>query len=214
MAFIYVITNEINQKQYVGKTNQIDPSVRFQEHIRLFQKGWVGKRPLYNAFKKYGIDNFSFTILEEVSSTEASQKEIDWISKLNTYGSSGYNATLGGDGSSYLDYQKIIKDYKKVGNQNEVARMNDCSYLSVNRILKKFNISTKTSEEVTGKKVAMIDTKTGETLKDFDSQADAARYLIDNGYSNIKKPKDLASSISKVIKGKRITCAGFKWARI
>ena len=72
MAFIYVITNEINQKQYVGKTNQIDPSVRFQEHIRLFQKGWVGKRPLYNAFKKYGIDNFSFTILEEVSSTEAS----------------------------------------------------------------------------------------------------------------------------------------------
>jgi group I intron endonuclease len=215
MAFIYVITNKINQKKYVGMTKR-NPSVRFQEHIEVFQRGWEGNRPLYSAFEKYGVDNFSFTILEEVSSTEASQKEVYWISKFNTYGSSGYNATLGGNGCIIprFNHQKIIKDYKKVGNQNEVARMNDCSYLSVNRILKKFNISTKTSEEVTGKKVAMIDTKTGETLKDFDSQADAARYLIDNGYSNIKKPKDLASSISKVIKGKRITCAGFKWARI
>ena len=148
MAYIYVITNKTNQKQYVGKTEHIEPTLRFQEHIKESRQSRNENRPLYSAFKKYGIDNFSFTILEEVSSTEASQKEIYWISKLNTYGSSGYNATLGGDGTSYLDYQKIIKDYKKVGNLREAAKMNDCHVHSVRSILKKFNIPIKTSKEV------------------------------------------------------------------
>ena len=54
MAFIYIITNDVNGKQYVGKTNRnIDK--RFREHISDSKKKRCEKRPLYNAMNKYGI---------------------------------------------------------------------------------------------------------------------------------------------------------------
>lgn len=218
MAYIYVITNKINQKQYVGKTEHIDPVLRFKEHIRESQKKRSDNRPFHRALRKYGAENFSFSVLEEVNSSEASHREIYWISELNTYGSSGYNATKGGDGSAYLDYQKIIEDYKVIGEQRKVAEMNNCHEDSVKLILTKFNIPTKTSNDILaakcGKKVAMIDIKTKEVLKTFNSQIEAARYLIENKYSNTRSPSSLSSKISLVVRGKRVTCSGFKWESI
>ena len=75
MAYIYVITNKINGKQYVGKTNGIIEK-RFQEHISDSKRKRCEKRPLYNAMNKYGIENFEIKILEECSAEESSEKEI------------------------------------------------------------------------------------------------------------------------------------------
>ena len=52
MAFIYKITNSINNKSYIGKTNRTIQQ-RFQEHCRASQKEAVNNRPLYKAMKKY-----------------------------------------------------------------------------------------------------------------------------------------------------------------
>ena len=75
MSFIYVITNDINNKQYVGKTNT-SIEKRFKEHINDSKKERCEKRPLYNAMKKYGIEHFSVKEIEECSAEEASTKEI------------------------------------------------------------------------------------------------------------------------------------------
>lgn len=74
MSYIYVITNDINNKQYVGKTNSTIKQ-RFQEHIRDSRKRKNEKRPLYNAMNKYGIEHFSIKQLEECLPEEASIKE-------------------------------------------------------------------------------------------------------------------------------------------
>lgn len=66
MSYIYVITNNINDKQYVGKTN-LSIEKRFKEHIRDSKGSMKKHRPLYYAFNKYGIENFSIDILEECS---------------------------------------------------------------------------------------------------------------------------------------------------
>lgn len=50
---------------------------------------------LHNAMKKYGTDNFIFSILEECGLEQLDQREIFWIQKLNTY-LHGYNMTNGG----------------------------------------------------------------------------------------------------------------------
>lgn len=215
MAYIYVITNKTNGKQYVGKTEHGDPTQRFKEHLRESRKERNENRPLHRAINKYGEEGFEFKVLEEVSKEASCQREIFWIDKLNTYGSSGYNATKGGDGSSYLDHQKIIDDYKIFQHAKTVADKNECHESSVRNILKANNIKTvdpsTVHREKFSKSVRMIDIKTGEILQRFPSQMDAARYLIKNEFSKVSRPNSLSSQIGNVAKGKGKTCAGFKW---
>ena len=65
MGYIYCITNLINSKRYIGKTvNNIQQ--RFEEHCKDSQKNRYKKRPLYDAFNKYGIENFKVEEIEYV----------------------------------------------------------------------------------------------------------------------------------------------------
>ena len=65
MPYIYKITNLINGKIYVGKTsNTIEE--RWHEHIHDSTKEKCEKRPLYDAFNKYGISNFQIEQIEEI----------------------------------------------------------------------------------------------------------------------------------------------------
>ena len=57
-GFIYKITNDINDKVYIGKTTLSSVEDRFQEHLKDSQRVRFEKRPLYNAISKYGIENF------------------------------------------------------------------------------------------------------------------------------------------------------------
>ena len=101
MSFIYVITNKINNKQYVGKTTDTIEH-RWKRHLIDSKKRTCEKRPLYNAINKYGFENFTINILEECSINDLSDKEQYWINKLDTY-KNGYNATQGGDGKILYD---------------------------------------------------------------------------------------------------------------
>lgn len=57
-----------------------------------------GTTALYKAMNKYGIDNFIFSILEECPVEKLDEREIFWISQLNSY-LKGYNMTRGGQES-------------------------------------------------------------------------------------------------------------------
>ena len=61
MAFIYVITNDVNGKQYVGKTN-FSLERRFREHIADSKRERCNKRPLYSAMNKYGVEHFHIAL--------------------------------------------------------------------------------------------------------------------------------------------------------
>lgn len=62
--YIYKITNLINGKSYIGQTN--DYKRRFREHR---EKNYCNtENLLYKAFDKYGIDNFSFEVIEDKTS--------------------------------------------------------------------------------------------------------------------------------------------------
>lgn len=49
--------------------------------------------------RKYGIENFSFEIIEECKKEELNDKEKYWINYFNTF-FNGYNLTTGGQGNS------------------------------------------------------------------------------------------------------------------
>lgn len=123
MGYIYTITNKINNKIYVGKTSR-DPQIRWKEHLADYRHPEL---PIQRAFKKYGKDNFIFTIIKEVPDEELNQEEQYYIDlyKSNIY---GYNATFGGDGGathilSQLEIEQIIKLWKDQLTVTEISQI-------------------------------------------------------------------------------------------
>ena len=204
MAYIYKITNAINQKSYIGKTEQRNPENRWKEHQRENKKPRSSSRTLYRALNKYGIENFIFTILEETN--EPNKREKYYIQYFNTY-HNGYNETLGGDGSSYLELpeQEICDFYLQTKSLSKTGLKFGCDPKTVDKILyknniEKFSFSEAISNSITNKKsVAQIDKNTNEVLAVFNSIADAERAISGSGH------------IKDVCNGKRKTTGGFKW---
>lgn len=98
-GLIYCITNEVNQKQYVGLTTKTIHQ-RFKEHCKA--DSYIGK-----AIRKHGENMFTVRELDTANSKEElSSKEKEWILKLGTFGA-GYNLTNGGDGVSTAKKQVI-----------------------------------------------------------------------------------------------------------
>ena len=70
---IYKITNNINNKCYIGQSKNIKR--RFSEHkSEKYRKIHITKR-LYRAITKHGIENFSFEIIEICNTIKLDERE-------------------------------------------------------------------------------------------------------------------------------------------
>lgn len=87
---VYVITNSLNNKCYVGQTiHSIEH--RFHQHISGARNGYPSH--LCYAIRKYGARNFEVKLLQVCSSKhELDVAEHDWIVKLDSF-RNGYNRT-------------------------------------------------------------------------------------------------------------------------
>lgn len=93
---IYKITNKINGHAYIGQS--IDIENRWIRHKwSAFHEECCREYPLYRAFRKYGIENFTFEIVELCDREELQAKEQYYIKLYNTF-IDGYNQTSGGEG--------------------------------------------------------------------------------------------------------------------
>lgn len=211
MGYIYCITNTINGKQYIGKTTY-SVTKRFQEHCRDCKKERCEKRPLYDAMSKYGTENFIVEQLCECDELELSSYEILYIEKLNTY-HNGYNATKGGDGSILFDYKQIVELYSTGIPKVEVARQIGCCVDTVRKVLSIYNVPN--NKIYSGscqqpKAVIQLDKNTEEELQHFNSIADAACWLYENGYAKTNN-SGIRGKISGCAQGKLKTAYKFKW---
>lgn len=105
---IYLITNLINNKQYVGQTVYTKEK-RWSSHLK-------GTLCVDKAIQKYGAENFKLETIEDVDTEESlDERERYWISELNTLVPNGYNIIPGGNchaGQSVsYDIEKIF--YRK-----------------------------------------------------------------------------------------------------
>ena len=94
MIGIYKITNKINNHCYIGQSVNIEH--RFQEHKKPYNWKRESTKALYQAFQKYGLNNFTFEIIEECNEKQLDEKEQYWIQYYNSY-KNGYNMTSGGE---------------------------------------------------------------------------------------------------------------------
>lgn len=100
MHFIYKITNLINNKCYIGSSAESrGMDKRWEDHVRAskYKEGYSYNYPLYCAMRKYGIENFTYEIIEkDIPTLELREaKESLYIVQYNSLCEChGYNQTL------------------------------------------------------------------------------------------------------------------------
>lgn len=111
--YIYLITNKLNNKKYIGQT--INFEKRMKEHIygRNSKKNCLIDR----ALKKYGKNNFTFEILDITDSQEnIDYLEKYYIKKLNCIKPNGYNILKGGRKQQGSWNMKTVQVFDLEGN--------------------------------------------------------------------------------------------------
>lgn len=191
MMGIYKITNLINGKVYIGQSINIER--RWQEH--LYQSS--GCSLLKYALHKYGVDNFSFEVIEECRQEELNEKEKLWIQYYDSF-NNGYNLTLGGGGLVKYNVEQVYETYQITKNIAETAKQIGCHRQTVHKILKEYGINH--SEFCQEKPVEKIDPITLKVIKTYNSISEAARSI---GLST--------SSVQMVLYGKSLSAGGFYW---
>ena len=93
---IYKITNMVNDKCYIGCSKNIEHRWIAHKSESIIEKNSQYNYSIHKAFRKYGIDNFSFEIIELVPDENLFEREKYWIDFYKSY-DNGYNETLGGD---------------------------------------------------------------------------------------------------------------------
>lgn len=149
MIGIYLITNMVNKKVYVGQSLNIEK--RYKEHLRSGQPDKYSiknerdtKTPIHLAMQKYGVENFQLRVLELCDKESLNEKEKQWIKYYKAKDFSCYNIADGGQDSFALkgEYHSQAKLSQK--DVDEIKRLIKQG-TDFNSILKIFPFISKSS---------------------------------------------------------------------
>lgn len=224
LGTIYLITNKINGKQYIGQTAR-DMWTRFEEHCKPNNTTYLGK-----AIQKYGYLNFVLEEVERVPLDKLDEREIYWIQHYNTY-KNGYNQTIGGNGSHDSLRLIIVEKNYVVESIEEFARLtNEQVGWATQSIVKKLREIVNSNKTFLGyhfqSAIANTPITDDDAIKDwiqtlqirfcgkhiycfelekeFNTIADCGRYLIENNLyiTTSRTPlQSLVTSIGKQLHG-------------
>ena len=133
--YIYVITNDINNKVYIGQSN--DPKYRFNQHCRSNNDNSL----IDLAIQKYGREHFTMSILEGPI-RNYNEREKYYILKYSSLRPNGYNILEGGNEPPL--FKGIEHPEAKIKTNIELERIvSDLRFTknSIRDIAKKFNVS-------------------------------------------------------------------------
>lgn len=203
MATIYKITNDVNDKVYIGRT-LFSIEKRWKGHLSASKRVRCKHFPLYVAMNSIGVEHFRIEAIGECSDEVSFDRETFWVKEYDSF-NNGYNATFGGAGSPYVNTALIL--FLWVGNMTikEITQFTGYCKESVTEALKSHGITTKDFiQRVHDRKLPELDmfSKEGVFLKRFKNVSEACKFL------NLSPTK---SHIYSVCTGKRKTAHGYIW---
>lgn len=230
MQGIYIVKNLINGNIYVGLSKNIER--RFMEHKtpkNVTKKTTV----LSRSFRKYGLQNFDFRVLEEVENIEdLPAREMYWISTLKPK----YNMNDGGLGNRSLivtdETREVLREKGKqqwqmktdeekrtqiINNLKGPKKGHKVSDKNI-EALKKANTGRVHSLEERQKRSSSLK---GKQRKNEHHYKSVACYLNGDHVDSFDSIKSAALSfnkspgrISAVLRGRRKHFAGYEWKYI
>ena len=108
MVGIYKITNKMNNKVYIGQSNNLERRKKEHFNWKLNNRQYIDE-----LISDLGADNFLFEIIEYCSQSELDEKEKYWIEYYNSF-YDGYNRTKGGAGDFYGNPKLNVEDVKYI----------------------------------------------------------------------------------------------------
>lgn len=219
MQGIYQIKNLINGHCYIGQS--VDIEKRWQDHMYTVHndKLLAYHYPLYRAMRKHGVDNFYFTVLEEVANTDdLTSREFYWYDKLQP----AYNQIDPQDNISSVRKiavvaidPKTLQIVARYESMTEAGKIVGTRPSNIKRVCdgrssksrghywcyeKDFDTWTKPIDHKNGKPIYQLDKNTGEVINEYESLSDAQR-----------KTGITFRNISNNIRGLNKTAGGYVW---
>jgi group I intron endonuclease len=178
MNYIYKITNLINNKSYVGYT--ADPQARWKDH-----RHNQGSKLVFQAIKKYGVDNFKFKVITE----DTLDNEQKYIDKYNTIAPHGYNINVGGGlppNHRGKTYEQIYGNKKKAEQQRLKRHLKQIQAGGYGPVKHSAETKAKISKALAGKNNPMYGKSQSEKTKRLIGKANKGR-LVGDKNPNSKK---------------------------
>lgn len=207
MCGIYKIQNLINDKIYIGQSVDIDYRFRNHKSESFNPKSNSYDTAIHRAIRKYGVENFSFDIIEECCQDELREREIYWINYYGSFGN-GYNLTTGGEGVPTINIKQVQSLWNEGLSINEIATTMNCDKHTVIRILESYETYSneesykrgrKNAKAKISKSVVQYD-KNGVLIKTYNSSTDAEQQ------TGIK-----ACDIRCAASGFQVSAGGYQW---
>lgn len=214
-GYVYLTTNDVNNKIYVGKRQK-----------PRFEKWYKGSGThLKCAFKKYGRDKFHTRVLEWCKTEEAlCEAEKKWIAFYRGMGIEMYNIAEGGKGGNMVEWSELSPEWRaEINKKNSISHigkkngfygkhhseamkehLRETSLRYAYKDLPRPLIIRQRKHRQKMPKVAQCDKKTGELIKVWDNWCEASRAVSPNnrtGYSHI----------GECCRGERKSAYGYGW---
>lgn len=158
MYTIYLRTNKVNGKQYVGETENFERREKQWKRLKLN----YANQFLTDERSKYGLENFDILVIDTCETQEkAWELEQFYIKEYGTKYPDGYNLTDGGAGAK--GYKHSEKAKKKMSEARKGRLVTEETRQKLSISLKGKNIGIKLSEE-TKRKIS--ETKKGIKLSE------------------------------------------------
>lgn len=218
LGTIYLITNKINGKRYVGQTAR-DMWTRFEEHCKKNNPSVIGK-----AIQKYGHNSFSLEELERVPLEQLDEREKYWIQYYDTY-HLGYNQTQGGDTcrtslklfiveknliiESIEDFGRLAQEQVGWSSRSIIRKVREV--LNSDKTFMEYHFQTRptdskaSDEDVVRDWIQTLQIRfcgkhiyCFELQKDFNTIAECARYLLENNLYETTSKTPLQSLVTAI----------------
>ena len=147
-GIIYLVTNNLTGKKYVGLTIQLLDR-RWQDHIEAASAGSIkDENSLHAAIREFGSSKFTIREIDKgATKGDLEKKERRWIARFGTIAPEGYNissgGTSGGSNKQPTRIDEILFDGNKEASEY-VAETRGISYAAAKKRISKGRVDVKT----------------------------------------------------------------------